>query len=340
MRPIVKGVNLRLLFLLFIVFYISACTTEIKSSQATLLQNNNQTHITKSTQNSFQDVWDQVISDPYTTLPQNTVSYGKLFTWKKNIILEDAKRTLEEHADILESFDKLAHPNGICLKGIWEIHKDNRYSGYFKQHSKALIIVRASSAMSNTHREEIRSFGFAGKLFSSMNRLQINKENTANFFLIDDLGGTDAEHYTNVTLTNEPSVTTTSAILKNLLYGLKLASAFSESDENPGIRQLYEISELGEKKSAHIITPKWMKVEAKAGQTVDAEDFRDELRIAPHKKLVFLISVASEEDSQGNKAWQTIGTITFDTSVVSTSCDHRLHFHHPKWRSDLNYGHL
>jgi len=331
---------LRLLFLLFIVFYISACTTEVKSNQTSLIENNTQTSIKKSTQNSFHDVWRQVTSDPYTTLPQDTVAYGKLFTWKKNIILENSKRTLEEHADILAPFDKLAHPNGICMKGIWKIHTKNPYSGYFKRDSKALIIVRASSAMSNTHRGEIRAFGFAGKLFPSLNPQKTNKENTANFFLIDDLGGTDAPHYTDVILTNEPSVTTTSALLKNLLYGLKIASAFAESDEHPGIRQQYEISELGEKKSAHIITPKWMKVEAKAGQTVDASDFRDELGITSSNKLVFIISVASKETKQGKKEWQSIGTITLDASVVSSSCDHRLHFHHPKWRSNLDYGDL
>lgn len=329
---------MKLLFIILITFHISACTTEMKINQNDFIQNNKENNITRSTENSFQDVWDQVASDPLTTLPQDKVSFGKLFTWKRNIILDDAKRTLQEHADILEPFDKLAHPNGICLKGIWEIHKENRYSGYFKNRSNALIIVRASSAMSNTHRGDIRAFGFSGKIFPSMNPLQTNKENTANFFLIDDLGGTDAEHYTDVTLTNEPLSSITSAIFKNLLYGLTIASAFAESDENPGIRQLYEISELGEKKSARIITPKWMKVEAKAGQTVDVSDFRDELRIAPKKKLVFIISVASKENTQGIKDWKSIGTITFDASVVSTSCDHRLHFHHPKWRSDLDYG--
>jgi hypothetical protein len=323
-----------------IVFHISACTTEVKNNQTSLIENNTQALIKKSTQNSFQDVWHQIISDPYTALPQDTVAYGKLFTWKRNIILEDSKRTLEEHADILAPFDKLAHPNGICLKGFWNIHTENPYSGYFKRDSKALIIVRASSAMSNTHRGEIRAFGFAGKLFPSLNPQKINKENTANFFLIDDLGGTDAEHYTDVTLTNEPSTTITSALLKNLLYGVKIASAFAKSDEHPGIRQLYEISELGEKKSTHITTPKWMKVEAKAGQTVDASDFRDELRITPKKKLVFIISVANKETKEGKKEWQSIGTITLDASVVSRSCDHRLHFHHPKWRSDLDDGDL
>ena len=304
------------------------------------LQHNKQNTSTRSTENSFHDVWIQVASDPLTILPQDKVSFGKLTSWGKNMILEDAERTLQEHADILKPFDKLAHPNGICLKGVWEIHEETRYSGYFKNNSKALIIARASSALSNTHRGEIRSFGFAGKIFPSLDPHQVNQENTANFFLIDDLGGTKAEHYTDVALTNEPSASINSEVLKNAFYALKLANAFAASDENPGIRQLYEISELGEKNRINIITPKWMKVEAKTGQTVDAEDFRDELRIAPHKKLIFNISVASKENSQGTKEWQTIGTITFETSVVSTSCDHRLHFHHPKWRSDLNYGEL
>ena len=39
-----------------------------------------------------------------------------------------------------------------------------------------------------------------------------------------------------------------------------------------------------------------------------------------------------------NKEWQKIGTISLFKSVVSASCDQRLHFHHPKWRDDLNYG--
>jgi len=331
---------LRLLLLILILFTFNGCTAETKMNSNNLALDNNQDTITKSTENSFQDVWTQVASDPLTILPQDKVSWGKLTSWGKNIILEDAERTLQEHADILKPFDKLAHPNGICLKGIWEIDKENRYSGYFKNNSKALIIARASSALSNTHRGEIRSFGFAGKIFSTIDTHKLNQENTANFFLIDDLGGTDAEHYTDVALTNEPAASINSEVLKNAFYALKLANAFAASDENPGIRQLYEISELGEKNRSNIITPKWMKVEAKTEQTVDAEDFRDELRIAPHKKLIFNISVANTEDSQGEKEWQTIGTITFNTSVVSTSCDHRLHFHHPKWRSDLNYGEL
>lgn len=235
----------------------------------------------------------------------------------------------------MPSFNKLAHPNGICFKGQWEIDTDNKYSGYFKKNSKGLIIVRASTALSNTRRGEIRSFGFAGKLFPTLNPQKIITEKTANFFLIDDLGGTRAKHYTDVTLSNEPSVSTNSEVFKSFLYVLTLARTFSQADKNPSIRQVYEISQLGENDKASVITPQWMKVEAKQGQTTDANDFRDELRIAKNKKLVFSLSVASTRIPK--KDWQAIGTITLDTSVVSKSCDHRLHFHHAKWRSDLNH---
>lgn len=315
------------LILIFILLQFNGCSKEVN------MENNNTSPLIK---HSFQDVWSEVASDPLSTLPQETISLGKLFTFSKNIILADAKRTLVDRADISEHFDKLAHPNGICLKGIWKIHSENPYSGYFKNSTKALIIARASSAMSKTKRGETRAFGVAGKIFPTTDEKQINDEHTANFFVIDDLGGTDAEHFTDVKLTNEPEVSTTSEVVKNLLYALKVAKAFGDADKNPNIRQLYEISELGEEDKSNIITPKWMKISAQKGQTVDAEDFRDEFIFTNNKKIVFDISIASKEVN-GKKDWKTIGTITFNTSVVSTSCDHRLHFHHPKWRDDLKY---
>ncbi len=285
---------------------------------------------------SFNDVWSEVNSDLYKTLPQDKISYGKLFTFSKNIILHDAKRTLLERSDILEPFDKLAHPNGACMRGYWNITKTNPYSGYFKNGTKALIIARASSAMSNTKRGETRAFGMAGKLFPTIDEKKVIQEPTANFFVIDDLGGTKALHYTDVTLTNEPNVTTTTEVLKNLLYALKVSKAFKSADTNPGIRQLYEISEVGERKNKNIITPKWMSITARKGQSIDAEDFRDEFRLEKGQTLVFEIAVANKEIN-GKKNWTTIGDITFDDSLVSYTCDHRLHFHHPKWRDDLKY---
>jgi len=321
----------QILFILILTFLNGCSSAKIieKPSKSVWIEH-------KQINQSFQDVWNQVVSDPVITLPQETVSFFKLFNFKKDIILEDSKRTLQNHADILEPFNKLAHPNGICFKGIWEITKENPYSGYFKNTTKALIIARASSAMSNTKSGETRAFGLAGKIFPTLNPNKINSKNTANFFLIDDLGGTKAEHFMDVALTNEPDISTTSAVIKNLLYALKVASSFKEADANPTIRQLYEISYLGEKNNNSIITPKWMKVEAKSIKRVDAKDFRHELNISDGKKLIFNIFVASNQ-VDNKKDWKKIGTMTFDTSIVSKSCDHRLHFHHPKWRDDLRY---
>ena len=317
--------RLLLVLMLFGLFGASSCATTPPVE--------NKPQLVRS---QFQKTWDQITIDRLDKLPQDRVSFKKLFLKGKNIILGNARRTLSDHSDILPPFNKLAHPNGVCFKGVWNIQADSPYTGYFKKNKKGLIIVRASTAMSNTRQGEIRSFGFAGKIFPTMNPQQLLQENTANFFLIDDLGGTRAKHYTDVALTNEPSISKNSEVFKNLLYVLQLARAFSQADQNPKVRQLYEISQLGEMNNDKAITPRWMKVTAKQGQTVNAKDFRDELRIAQNKNLVFTISVASKIINN-KKDWRNIGTITLDTSVVSNSCDHRLHFHHPVWKSDLKH---
>ncbi len=308
--------------LLLALFYLHGCTSVVEQVS------------TKKTQKlSFQSLWNELIKDPYKTVPQTKVSYFKLSSKGRDVILENSQRTLRSHADLIAPFEKLAHPNGICFKGVWEIYHDNPYGGYFKKGSKALIIARASSAMSNTHRGETRAFGLAGKLFATMDKDAVTKEQTANFFLIDDLGGTDAVHFGDVPLRNAPPVTTTFEVLKHLAYGIKVAKTFAKADKNPGIRQLYEISYLGEDKQADIITPKWMKVELQQANSLDADDFRDALRIQDGEKIVFDIFVASKSQ----KVWQKIGTMTFDASIVSKSCDQELHFHHPLWRDDLKY---
>jgi len=307
---------MKFLYLITILFTLSGCSTmEVKK------QNNKL---------SFNEVWNQVKSDPLKTLPQEKVSFFKLYSDGKDVISHDAKRTLEDDSDILESFNKLAHPNGICFKGVWEIDSDNIFSGYFKNGTKTPIIARASTAMSHTTNDSTRAFGFAGKLFSTTSE---NKK-SANFFLIEDLGGTDAKHYTDAVLSNEPSVSFSYEVLKNIAYAIKVSNAFSQADKHPTIRQLYEISSLDETKN--IITPKWMKIEAKNPKQNNKKDFRDELTIADGENLIFNIFVANKKVDE-KKVWQKIGAITLNSSVVSESCDHRLHFHHPKWRDDLKY---
>ena len=313
---------MKLVLFITILFTLSGCTTTMQVSKEIAGGNV-----------SFNEVWNQVESDELKELPQNKVSFFKLSSDEGDTLLKDSLRTLNDHRDIIEPFEKLVHPNGICFKGIWEVDTQNVYSGYFKKDSKALIIVRASSAMSNTKSGEIRSFGFAGKVFPTVELEKINSENSANFFLIDNLGGTDSKNYKDVELTNEPPVSMNFEVIKHLLYALKVSNIFSSADKNPSIRQLYEISNLGEDDSKDIITPKWMKIQAQNTQNIqtkEAQDFRDELKINKNEKLVFDVFIASEV-IDNNKQWDRVGTVTLDKSVVSTSCDHRLHFHHPKW---------
>ena len=284
---------------------------------------------------SFKEVWGQIESDSYVKLPKNKVSFRSLFGFLESKIEQSANRTLSDKSDLLPQFVKLAHPNGVCLSGTWNITEENPYGGYFKKGSEALIIARSSVALSATTQGSNRGFGFAGKLFPTDS--QDKKVKTANFFLVDDLGGTKAPHYTGVEMINEPAVSKTTAVVANLLYSLKLAVTFGKADSNPGIRQLYEISYLGESDKKGVRTPKWMKVGAQEGQTVDKKDFRDELNMDNYKgEILFDISVASSE-KDGKKNWSKVGTITMTKSSTSNSCDHRLHFHHPKWISNLKH---
>ena len=330
---------MKLLFLSTLLVLLYGCNTSSQSAPVYAPTSKTESEVKKavSVPNQFNAVWNEVNSDPYKTLPQNEVSYFKLFTITRDVIFEDATRTLSEHSDIREWFEKLAHPNGVCSRGIWKIDSENPYGGYFKNGSEALIIIRASSAMSETKRGEIRAFGMAGKLFATTDASKINNHDSANFFVIDDLGGTDAEYFTDVALTNEPEVSVNSEVVKYVAYALKVANTFKEVDIHPEIRQLYEISELGADSNETIITPKWMKIEAREGQTkVEADDFRDEFVLDKGEQLLFDISVSSKEEN-GIKDWQKIGTITLDASVISDTCDHRLHFHHPKFRDDISY---
>jgi hypothetical protein len=66
---------------------------------------------------------------------------------------------------------------------------------------------------------------------------------------------------------------------------------------------------------------------------VDADDFRDELRLANYPDgLRFDVWVADRGTRDGAKDWHRIGVIEITDDAVSASCDHRLHFAHPPGR--------
>ena len=283
---------------------------------------------------TFIDVWEQVISEPYEK-PQHKVTFWSFFCCGVNKLLEASIRTIKDDSAILSHFDKLLHPNGACLSGIWHITEDNPYSGYFEKGSEGLIIARASVALSETTRGNYRGFGMAGKIYPTNDPLHTEELQTANFFVIDNLAGTLADHYTDVGLINEPEITPRPGIFLLLPVAITAAVSLGLADRNPGIRQLYTISELGLSDTSLAKTPEWMKIQASPNQIkVDEEDFRDELDVKNYtdEQLYFDIFVTTEDSTREKKDWLKIGYILFDDFIISESCDHRLHFQHPKFK--------
>jgi hypothetical protein len=283
---------------------------------------------------SAKTVWDTVSAAPYKEVPTNRVTFKSLFDGSVSLIQRSANRTLNDQRDLLPYFTKLAHPNGACLKGEWKITEQNIYSGLFKKDSKAIIIARASVAMNDIELGDQRGFGLAGKLFAAENDEMVVK--TANFFLVDDLGGTKAAHYTDVEMTNEPKLSKTWTVIKNIRYALKLASTFKKEDSNPLKRQVYEIAEATRAPNESLKVPKWMMVKASPNlKKIDARDFRDEFNMDAHANLMNFEIYVADTQIKKSKNWKKIGEINFSESTISSGCDHELHFHHPKWRSDI-----
>ena len=82
-----------------------------------------------------------------------------------------------------------------------------------------------------------------------------------------------------------------------------------------------------------------MMIKAAPNQGINAEDFRDELDIEKIGKPVILeIHVSSTDNNSGVVSFQRIGHIELNESVISKTCDKRLHFSHPKWRDDLKHS--
>jgi len=281
----------------------------------------------------FADVWAQVASDQYTSLPHETVTVGKFFSWTRDKLKDAAIRTISDQSDVLQHFDKLVHPNGICLRGTWNITEASQYTGYFEQGRRGRIITRASVALSDTTSGSYRGFGLAGKLFPTDNPDHTELLKTANFFAIDDLGGTMADHYMDAALTNEPKTTIHPAIALYLAtVGGAASAAFRAADVNPGRRQVYPIAELGMADPTKAVTPRWMMIRGAEGPRFDQAYFRDEIKAALQAGPIVLdILVTEDRDHE----WNKIGFIELDEAVASDSCDHRLHFSHPKFRSDL-----
>ena len=267
-------------------------------------------------------------------LPHYSVSTSKFFLDGVNMLAKAAKRTVNEDADYLPRLEKLLHPNGICFAATWKINSKTNYSGLFATNATAPMIVRASTALTETKAcEGPRAFGFAGKIFPTND---LNKPvKTLNFFTIDTLGGRDAKHFTDVVLTNEPE---TGGLRFDLIsLGFNVLTAFKSADTNPGFRPIDHIASVGIDSTVEkVSSPKWMMIRFAADQDIpDEQDFRDELFLEAFRILVFDVLVSEKSGDRDNpKQWKKIGTITLEKSIVSYGCDRQLTFHHPKIRTN------
>jgi hypothetical protein len=277
----------------------------------------------------FEDVWNQVSSDSYRVLPRHEITLGSLVSFTQNYIFNAGARTLSDKRDVLPEFQKLVHSNGVCFAGTWNITETNPYTGYFEKGSRGLIIARASVAFSEVDKGNQRAFGFAGKIYPTSDAKDPRNLKTANFFTVDDLGGTRAEHFLDVGLTNSPPIAIPEGLGGKAL-ALAVGGAFAMLDKNASSRPLYPISELGMSDTSKAVTPNLMKIQAAPGQqTIDFMDFRRELRLRHHdNRLIFDISVRADKEEK----WQSIGYIELTEDAASFSCDHRLHFTHAKSR--------
>lgn len=263
-------------------------------------------------------------------LPHYEVTSSKFIVGGVNHLLDRATRTLKDTDDYYPRLEKLVHSNGACFTGVWTMTEANPYSGFFKAGSKGLFIGRASTALTETERGDPRGFGFAGKIFPTMDQNASVK--TANFFLVDVLMGTQRNRYMDVKLTNNPSLGFRTSVLS---MALKIMKVFKAVDSDPIYRPVYPISEMGLATGEKVKTPKFMMLETdKSVARNDDTDFRDELSIRKNHAngIKFNILVNDTSKDQAASEWRRIGNIQVNESTISYGCDRRLHFAHPKMK--------
>jgi len=285
---------------------------------------------------------------------------GVLRIGKQWLFQRASDRSIDSRADLRwgaerRGFRRILHPNGVCLLGTWEIDDSagDKYTGYFRGGSRALIVARYSVCCTETRRGRYRSLSMVGKLYPTTDPMHAGLLRPANFITQEDLGGSRSNDISEVELRNAPDTTPWRrgpALPVLLVTGLVLR----RTDRNPTIRQLYEIAELGKPAGERTSAPEFMKLEAEQSVAPPGDpdlDFRDEIlaRIydkgnsTPLRKLTFHISVSDEGHTRGLLVqrrvignWRRIGRMVFIEAVASYNGDFVIHFPHPSWRRDRN----
>ena len=262
-------------------------------------------------------------------LPQYPVRASSVFAGGSDGLKRDAIRTINERFDYYDRIEKKLHPNGVCVSGEWVIKKNTAFTGMLASNAKGLFVGRISVAMEDTTADEQRGFGFAGKLFPTMDPNAVVK--TGNFFTIDVLMGTVLEHALDAKTTNEPE---TGFKLSLIGLGLRIASALKAGDENPGFRPLTQIASVNLDPKTAVVQPHWIRLAANGNLKRNNEtDFRNEIiqALNDNKELKYFIEVSdTTKDRNATTGWTRIGEINLNKAMMTYGCDRRLHFAHPK----------
>ena len=311
--------------------------------------------------NPYQRVWGAAGEPP---LPVHEVTltsvFGGLLLGLTRQFQADSERTLDSGADLRwgpdgKGFARLVHPNGICLTGEWRISEDTPYSGYFRKGSTALIVARYSTCCTETRRGRTRSLSLVGKLFPTTDPNHLAPLRTANFFTQEDIGGADSMYINDAELRNAPDVTVARRGVSGFAVLVRVGMTFNRVDQEPSIRQLYQIAELAKSPGEPTRAPQFMRLPVSRDQPrIQGTnlDFRDEVMAQifdrgdpfPKRTLTFDIEVTDDGQRRGPAArerrtfqnWRRIGAIVFDNAVISYNGDRVLHFNHPTWRQDRN----
>ena len=245
-----------------------------------------------------------------------------------NFLKFNAKRTVREHNNFYPRLEKLVHSNGICFSGLWQITEESPYTGMLATGSQGLFIGRASSANSATQRGQKRPFGFAGKVFPTLDPDVAVP--TLNFVTIDNLSGTRAKHFMDVSLTNEPKA----GFAFTPAVSINIFAAFRAADINIFFRPIDPLYEYPLRPDEVANGPRWIMIKAAGEERVDAIDFREELQLDRYQHPVELSIYVSNNNRNPNlmKYWQKLGQIILKKSIVSYGCDRQLHFHHNKMK--------
>lgn len=311
--------------------------------------------------NPYQKVWGAAGEPPLpvkeTTL--GTVFGGLLPVGRPPRFQRSSERTLDSHADMRwgpdgKGFTRFLHPTGVCLVGRWTITEDTPYSGYFSRGRAALVVARYSSGAGGNLRGHIRSLALVGKLFPTVDPDHPSPLRTANFITQEDIGGARTASINAAELRNAPDVTVFRRGPAGTLL-IRVASVFQRVDQQPSIRQLYPIAELGKPEHEPTRAPEFMRLLVAKGTPLipgDTLDVRDEVMAqifdrgdpVPKRTLTFNIEVTDQGQTTGPafklrrafQNWRQIGTLAFDNAVVSYNGDAVVHFSHPTWRQDRN----